>query len=232
MITNKVPPVTGVPQPWAEGQPVSAQRLNGWQDRTVMEIRVAPGSGLTMLRNGNSVVLGSTFSTSGVGQNAALINIIGPSSTVANCYDGTVQGTGQQVAVLHFNEGNGASTGTHLLAGGQYPGIRDGTDAGTGTPIYRIGAIPLGRESLTTGSPTALGSSSEGSESADSSTWTRGLATTDGVTLWVTCRVVWNETGDKVLYSFARQLLFDSCGLLRKISAETRINVDTAGPCS
>ncbi len=53
----------------------------------------------------------------------------------------------------------------------------------------------------------------------------------DGVKIKVTTRVVYNESGDQVLYGFYRELTFDSLGRLAEISAETRYNIDTPEEC-
>jgi hypothetical protein len=80
-----------------------------------------------------------------------------------------------------------------------------------------------------TDSPTALGGTSEGSESADSSNWTRLGATP--VVVYVVTRTVYNESGDKTLYSFVRPLTFDARGLLVSAGAETRVTVDVTEAC-
>ena len=74
-----------------------------------------------------------------------------------------------------------------------------------------------------------LGSNSEGSETAATDTWTSGG--TNGLALWQTCRVVYNEAGDEKLYEFRRKLTFDKSGRLYSVSGETRIEVDAPGDC-
>jgi hypothetical protein len=90
----------------------------------------------------------------------------------------------------------------------------------------------------TLANPATLGSAAEGSESVATNTWTR-----DGITsgsnyagvpldLWMVSRVVYNDLGDKCLYAFVRKLSFDSLGLLRAVSSESRIVVDAPELCS
>jgi hypothetical protein len=74
-----------------------------------------------------------------------------------------------------------------------------------------------------------LGSNSEGSETAATDTWTSGG--TNGLALWQTCRVVYNEAGDEKLYEFRRKLTFDKSGRLYSVSGETRIEVDAPEDC-
>ena len=69
-----------------------------------------------------------------------------------------------------------------------------------------------------------LGDDTEGSETAATDTWTAGGA--DGLALWVTCRVVYNDAGDEKLYEFRRKLTFDKSGRLYSASGETRIEVE------
>jgi hypothetical protein len=75
---------------------------------------------------------------------------------------------------------------------------------------------------------TTIGSNTEGSETADSGTWTRS---DHAVEVWVISRVVYNQSGDQILYSYARKFTYDTLGALYSISAETRITVDVTGSC-
>ncbi len=77
---------------------------------------------------------------------------------------------------------------------------------------------------------TSIGAASEGSETALTTTWTR-TGDMKGVDLWAICRVVYNHSGDKKLYAYARKMTFNSCGILTAISAETRYEVDPAETC-
>lgn len=69
-----------------------------------------------------------------------------------------------------------------------------------------------------------LGGSSEGSETASSDTWTAGSA--NGLDEWYVSRVVYNESGDKVVYAFLRKRTYDKYGRLYSVSGETRVAVD------
>jgi len=77
---------------------------------------------------------------------------------------------------------------------------------------------------------TTLGGTS-GSESADTTTWSKA---TDGspVNVYLVGRVVYNAAGDQTLYSFVRMLSFDARGLLVSIGAETRVTVDVTEACA
>jgi len=92
--------------------------------------------------------------------------------------------------------------------------------------VVQIDCVPTGN----TASPTTLGGTSEGSESADTSHWSRA---TDGspLDLYVVCRMAYNESGDQTLYAFVRKLSFDACGLLIAVSAEARVTIDATEAC-
>jgi hypothetical protein len=125
--------------------------------------------------------------------------------------------------VLNLEE-DGASG--HRLASGTYAvGVVRGTTSES--PPRKIVFVEggVGR----TDSPTTLGGASEGSESADSSTWARGGGTP--LVLYVVSRTVYNEAGDKTLYSFVRPLTFDARGVLVSVGAETRVTVDVTEAC-
>jgi hypothetical protein len=85
--------------------------------------------------------------------------------------------------------------------------------------------------------PATLGSAAEGLEAATLNTWTRD-GTTSGsnyagvpLDLWTVSRVVYNDLGDKCLYAYLRKLSFDSLGLLRSVSSESRIVIDAPEAC-
>ena len=81
--------------------------------------------------------------------------------------------------------------------------------------------------------PDAIGTTPEGSETADTDTLDldNPTADTDGATIKLHSRTVYNDTGDEVLYGYYRTLTFDSAGLLKQISAETPYGIDTPGAC-
>ena len=70
-----------------------------------------------------------------------------------------------------------------------------------------------------------LGSAAEGSETADTTDFTIG---TDGKGLkkYYVSRIVWNHSGDKILYMMMRYDLIDKYGKHYYTSAETRVSVD------
>lgn len=70
-----------------------------------------------------------------------------------------------------------------------------------------------------------LGAASEGSETASSATWTAGGS--NGLAEWYVSRVVYNHSGNRVIYAFLRKRTYDNNGRLYSVSAETRVEVDT-----
>lgn len=66
----------------------------------------------------------------------------------------------------------------------------------------------------------------EGSEAALEDTWQSSNAEGDGLELGIVARVVYDETGDKIIYAFLRNMTFDQFGLLYSVGAETRVTVD------
>jgi hypothetical protein len=98
--------------------------------------------------------------------------------------------------------------------------------AGTGT---KWALVRLGLPSGATSGPVVLGSNTEGSEAASTDTWS--LTNGHPLDLWVVCRVVYNDGGDKALYSFLRKLSFDTVGILRSVSVETRVTIDGTETC-
>lgn len=73
----------------------------------------------------------------------------------------------------------------------------------------------------------------EASESAQADDWEQASpsAGSDGVTIKVITRIVYDDTSDEALYGYYRELLFDSAGLLVSIGAETRYTIETPGAC-
>jgi predicted secreted hydrolase len=65
---------------------------------------------------------------------------------------------------------------------------------------------------------------------ADTTSWSRASDSV-GVVLKVCSRPVWDSTNG-VFYAMEREITIDSCGLMISISAETRVNVDTAEDCA
>lgn len=107
-------------------------------------------------------------------------------------------------------------------------GIYEGTRAGVtsdGKTIVRIGAMPVGK----TDSPTTLGGNTEGSESADTTSWERTSG--NPVDVWIQTRQGFFHAGDEKWYAYARKFSYDSCGLLIAVSGETRIEIDAPEDC-
>lgn len=81
--------------------------------------------------------------------------------------------------------------------------------------------------------PDDIGVTPEGSDAADSETWDRESPTAgkDGCKIRVTCRVVYDHSGDEELHGFWRLFTFDQYGRLTDISAETEYTIDTPSAC-
>ncbi len=127
---------------------------------------------------------------------------------------------------LVLNVEEDGQTGHRLQSGSYATGAVVGTTSES-TP-RTIVAIRGGAGA--TASPTTIGGTSLGSESADTATWSRAANATP-LNVYLISRVVYNAAGAKTLYSFVRQLSFDARGLLLSVSAETRISVDVTESC-
>lgn len=77
-------------------------------------------------------------------------------------------------------------------------------------------------------SPTTVGNNAEGSESAESTTWSRGTTPVD---VWVLSRIGYFHAGDEKLYAYFRKLSYDGLGALYAVSAETRVEIDAPDDC-
>lgn len=111
----------------------------------------------------------------------------------------------------------------------QYSRVYEATNTGTDRKVSietRSQLLPCGTYStLTDLIPTYT------STTADSATWALATAT-DGVEVEVVTRVLKDDT-DMKIYQFARTLKFDSLGMLRAITAETRTTIaDTSTDCT
>lgn len=148
-------------------------------------------------------------------------NLVTGASTAASSGD-LAMPEGMEIgdAVLILNPAEDG-LGTHVLAAGTF---HNGKLLAAG--VVQIDCMPTGN----TASPATLGGTSEGSETADATHWTRA---TDGtpLDLYVVCRMVYNESGDQTLYQFVRKLSFDACGLLVAVSGETRVTIDATEAC-
>jgi hypothetical protein len=74
-----------------------------------------------------------------------------------------------------------------------------------------------------------IGDGTEGSEAADSNEWSRG----DGpLRIYIGSREFYDHAGSKILYGYSRQWTIDASGCVRHIGAEQRYEVDQPGPCT
>ena len=126
-----------------------------------------------------------------------------------------------------------AAGSTHTLTAGTLvwvDAVEGRIDSGTVNQFYQFTTL-TSRGNGSTGvlTPlTTIGGNTEGTETADTSTWTRG---SHAMEVWAVSRVVYNDAGDKVLYAFVRKWTYDTLGCLYSISAETRISVDVTDAC-
>ncbi len=79
---------------------------------------------------------------------------------------------------------------------------------------------------------TTLGQNvSEGSETADTTTWTFGdmdlSSHVKGCWFYAMTRVVYNNLGDKIIYGYIRKITIDTAGRIYAVGPETRVNIDT-----
>src|SRR5262249_1192455 len=132
---------------------------------------------------------------------------------------------GSDIALILNVEEDGISG--HRLKNGSYAvGVVRGVT--TDSPPRAIVVVRggVGR----TDCPAPLGSTSDSSESAESTTWSKASDGTP-VNVYVVSRVVYNAAGDQVLYSFMREMSFDARGLLVSVGTETRVTVDATESC-
>jgi len=77
---------------------------------------------------------------------------------------------------------------------------------------------------------TTIGDTTEGSEAAESTTWTYGDVDGEGkkkgLRLYIQTRQAYFHAGDHKWYAYVRLLKFSSKGLLYSVSGETRIEVE------
>ena len=114
---------------------------------------------------------------------------------------------------LVLNVEEDGQTGHRLRTATYAAGLVVGkTDESTPRPIVMVrGGVGE------TASPTTLGGTTGGSETADTATWSRTSSATP-LNLFMLSRVVYNPTGDKTLYAFVRQISFDARGLLLSVA--------------
>jgi hypothetical protein len=77
---------------------------------------------------------------------------------------------------------------------------------------------------------TTIGGNTEGSEAAETTTWTigdvDGSSNKKGCWFWVQSRQAYYHAGDQKWYAYARKCVIDTNGLLYSVSAETRIEIE------
>jgi hypothetical protein len=127
------------------------------------------------------------------------------------------------------------------MMGARIPGGKN-TPKGPVFPILSLPSTAVGGRAPATScsgsNTTTIGSNSEGSESADSTSFdfTTGSGTsTATLEVWVTSRVGYFDAGDQTLYGYARKLTFNCDGgnlVLEQVSGETRYTIDVPTICT
>ena len=137
-----------------------------------------------------------------------------------------MDGAGDQFADVN----NGQCGSLKSAKSGSAAILWKGTTSGTTWAIIRIGAGGS-VEAGTAVTPAVLLPAAFETEAAQADTWDRvnPPAGKDGVTVRLQTRSAYNEAGDQKLYAYYRELVFDSRGCIKSISAETRVIVDTPG---
>lgn len=135
-------------------------------------------------------------------------------------------GAGADNALI-LNVDESGETGNRLAAGSYAVGIVAGVTAES--PARSI--VLMGGGVGSTAGAGTLGGTTDASETAQTTSWSRA-ASAMAVNLWVVSRVVYNAGGDRSLYAFLREMSFDARGLLTAISAETRVTVDATEACA
>jgi hypothetical protein len=197
---------------------VSALIVRGVPDQKVYVFNCLPAI---------SVVVKITGNASGAGEYSGRI-LGGVSTAMASAP--LVMPAGMTVPAtnnaLVLNSEEDSLSGFRLAIGSYATGIVVGKTADS--PPWQIVVV---RGALgATASPTTIGAAAEGSESADTASWSRATSATP-VNLYCVSRVVYNASGDQTLYQFMRELSFDARGQLLAVSAEMRVTVDVTESC-
>jgi hypothetical protein len=94
--------------------------------------------------------------------------------------------------------------------------------------IVAISAVEAVEGDCTGAATEVIGSSSEGSEASNGDAWASG---TNDLQLWVFSRQGYYNSGNKIFYAYARQLVIDKCGKITDVSGEVRIEIFTTEVC-
>lgn len=90
--------------------------------------------------------------------------------------------------------------------------------------------IKIGGNTGSTSAPKTIGSAAEGSEAAETTTWSIA-SDAKALDIWIQSRTAYYDAGDQVLYGYMRKFQFDSLGNLYAVSGETRFTVDAPTAC-
>jgi hypothetical protein len=144
----------------------------------------------------------------------------------SDIFGGNAEGGLREVTAHAYNIAEeGPAVLEHVLSieptGKPYIGILTGDEDEDGFPVIAFDSVFR----ALVDDPTELGDTDEGSEAADTTSWSRE---TDGtpLTLQIMTRVAYFHAGDKKLYGYIREYKYDAAGLLLSVSGETRIELD------
>ena len=150
-------------------------------------------------------------------------------SDIVTFADETIVARSDWVTVTNLAE---ATNNSHLLSEGQYVKVYTLTDDGFTVPRrYVMDESPF---ELDVENYIQFYQTYEGKETAESDNWIRSdtILSDTGVVMPITTRIVYNHTGDEILYGFYRKLTFDSAGNLEFASDEVRYEIDTPSDCT
>jgi hypothetical protein len=103
---------------------------------------------------------------------------------------------------------------------------------GTGTDIpFPDGTNPFSKPPTDPTVYTTIGDTTEGTEAADTDTWTYGdvdgSGNKKGLRLYIQTRQAYFHAGDHKWYAYVRLLTFATSGLLYSVGAETRVEIES-----
>jgi hypothetical protein len=239
---------------WKKGDPLAAVRLQAIQDVAESAVLVSSGKNVRLQRGtkGGSVIAVDE-EPAGINR-AVVVKILAKVAATHGMYDGeisqyishtpgsplgispsTVPGTTAVTPcyVVNYVEaydiGVTATPIHELELGWHTTGVLFGSIGGSGgydaKPMVIVNG---GRGSTEAGDTTTVGATDEGTEAETGDGWDRGEGP---LTLNMVTRVAYYHAGDKKLYGYRRQLIFDAAGCLSAISTETRVEIDVVGAC-
>ncbi len=222
----------------APNEPITAGQFNQLVDTLnfLMQNLPAQVGGFPPIRQPNVLVKILSNAAGGEKYNAAIIGLptlpIKPTTNVSSADIGDVPSGSFSSAIFSNFNTTGTAT-THTLAVGSFvQGVAVGYTSETNSRV-EVNSV---ERPYRTASPQSLAAGT--GESAQTDSWDRTRVTSGSaygdvpLTVQMVSRVVYNASGDQVLYQYTRNLTFDAGGKLITASAETRATVETPAACS